>query len=142
MLASGIAPSHSQRSPVTGLVHLVLARPARGVQGEHPAQSGASSQARETLSAALEAATAADDKQRTVILGDLAAVEAAQDDPEAACRYAEQALDQLGRTWYVTGMGRVLEVRKALQPWAGQECVLRLDDRLYGWRTTLSALQH
>jgi hypothetical protein len=39
-------------------------------------------------------------------------------------------------------MDRVLEVRKALQPWAGQECVLRLDDRLYGWQTTLSALQH
>ena len=36
----------------------------------------------------------------------------------------------------------VLEVRKALQPWAGQECVQRLDDRLYGWQTTLSALQH
>jgi hypothetical protein len=87
-------------------------------------------QARETLTAALEAATAADDKQRTVILGDLAAVEATHDDPEAAYRYAEQALDQLGRTWYATGMDRVLEVRKALQPWAGHECVQRLDDRL------------
>jgi len=111
-------------------------------KGNTQLKAGHLPQARETLSAALEAATAADDKQRTVILGDLAAVEAAQDDPEAACRYAEQALDQLGRTWYVTGMGRVLEVRKALQPWAGQECVLRLDDRLYGWQTTLSALQH
>jgi hypothetical protein len=33
-------------------------------------------------------------------------------------------------------------VRKALQPYADQECVQRLDDRLYDWQTTLSALQH
>ena len=33
-----------------------------------------------------------------------------------ACGYAGQALDQLSRTWYATGMDRVLEVRKALQP--------------------------
>lgn len=99
-------------------------------------------QAKETLTGALEAAPATDDKQRTVILGDLAALEAAQGNPEPACQYAEQALDQLGRTWYATGMDRVLEVRKALQPWAAEECVLRLDDRLYGWQTTLSALQH
>jgi hypothetical protein len=111
-------------------------------KGNTQLKAGHLPQARETLTAALEAATAADDKQRTVILGDLAAVEAAHDDPEAACRYAEQALDQLGRTWYATGMDRVLEVRKALQPWAGQECVQRLDDRLYDWQTTLSALQH
>jgi tetratricopeptide (TPR) repeat protein len=99
-------------------------------------------QARETLTSALEAASAEDDKQRTVILGDLAAIEAAQDAPEAACQYAEQALDQLGRTWYATGMDRVLDVRKALQKWADHDCVQRLDDRLYGWQTTLSALQH
>jgi len=65
-----------------------------------------------------------------------------QGDPEAACQYAEQALDQLRPTWYATGMDRVLEVRKAMQQWAGHECVQRLDDHLYGWQTTLSALQH
>lgn len=76
-----------------------------------------------------------------MILGDLAAVEAANGDPEAACQYAEQALDQLSRTWYATGMDRVTEVRKALQQYADRECVQRLDDRLYDWQTTLSALQ-
>jgi tetratricopeptide (TPR) repeat protein len=111
-------------------------------KGNTQLKAGHLPQARETLTAALEAASAADDKQRSVILGDLAAVEAASGDPETACQHAEQALDQLGRTWYATGMDRVLEVRKALQPWAGQECVQRLDDRLYGWQTTLSALQH
>lgn len=111
-------------------------------KGNTQLKAGHLSQARETLTGALEAASAADDKQRTVILGDLAAVEAAQESPESACQYAEQALDQLTRTWYATGMNRVLDVRKALQPWAGHECVQRLDDRLYGWQTTLSTLQH
>lgn len=55
-------------------------------------------QAKETLTAALNAATPADDKQLTVILGDLAAVAAAQRDPEAAFGYAEQALQQLAIT--------------------------------------------
>jgi hypothetical protein len=111
-------------------------------KGNTQLKAGHLPQARETLTAALEAASTADGKQRTVILGDLAAVEAANGDPQAACRYAEQALDQLGRTWYATGMARVTEVRKALEQHASQECVQRLDDRLYGWQTTLSALQH
>jgi hypothetical protein len=40
-----------------------------------------------------------------------------------ACAYAEQALEQLGTSWYATGMDRVLEVRKALQPDAELDCV-------------------
>ena len=99
-------------------------------------------QARESLTSALEAASAADDKKLTVILADLAAAEAASRNPEAACRYSEKALDQLGRTWYATGMDRVLEVRKSLQPYAEQDCVQQLDDRLYEWQATLSALRH
>jgi hypothetical protein len=83
----------------------------------------------------------AGNRGHSVILGDLAAVEAAQHNPEAACAYAIQALDQLGRQWYATGMDRVLEVRKALQPDAGLDCVQRLDDRLYDWQATLSTLQ-
>lgn len=74
-------------------------------------------------------------------MGDLAAVEAAAGDPEAACARAEEALDQPARTWYATGMDRITQVRRALEPWADQECVRRLDDRLYGWETTLSALK-
>ena len=77
-----------------------------------------------------------------MILSDLAAVEVAQHNPEAACAYAVQALDQLARQWYATGMDRVLEVRKTLQPHAELACVQALDDRLYGWQATLSTLQH
>ncbi|MEV4378479.1 hypothetical protein [Streptosporangium sp. NPDC049644] len=75
------------------------------------------------------------------MLGDLAAVEAADNNPDAACDYADQALDQLAVTWYATGMERVRDARRKLQPWAERECVQRLDDRLYGWKTTLIALR-
>jgi hypothetical protein len=48
---------------------------------------------------------------------------------------------QLAITWYATGMDRILDVRKALQPWAEKDCVQALDDQLYGWQATLSSLQ-
>jgi uncharacterized protein involved in copper resistance len=137
----GVWPGRRQRARLARLVQLVLPHAPGGVQGQHPAHGRAPPQAKETLTAALNAATAADDKQRTVILGDLAAVEAAQRNPEAACAYAEQAIQQLAITWYATGMDRILDVRKALQPWAEQECVQALDDQLYGWQATLSSLQ-
>jgi hypothetical protein len=63
-------------------------------------------------SSVLDALGPPDEKQVTVILGDLAAVEAAAGDPEAACGYAVRALEQLERTWYATGMDRVREVRR------------------------------
>jgi hypothetical protein len=110
-------------------------------KGNTQLKAGHLPQAKETLTAAVNEATPADDKQRTVILGDLAAVEAAQRNPEAACGYAEQALQQLAITWYATGMDRILNVRKALQPWAEQDCVQAFDDQLYGWQATLSSLQ-
>ena len=98
-------------------------------------------QAKETLLGALNDPSIAGSRGRSVILGDLAAVEAAMHNPQAACAYAGQALEQLGTSWYATGMDRILEVRKALQPDAELECVRQLDDRLYGWQATLSTLQ-
>lgn len=97
-------------------------------------------QARETLLSVLDALDPAEEKQSTVVLGDLAAVEAAAGDPDAACGYALRALDQLERTWYAMGMDRVREVRRALAPHQHEACVRELDDRLYGWATTVSAL--
>ncbi|MFI5725408.1 hypothetical protein [Streptomyces cyaneofuscatus] len=82
----------------------------------------------------------AEAKQRTVVLGDLAAVEAAAGQTEAACRYAVLALDQLERTWYATGMDRVREVRQTLVAHQHEQCVRELDERLYDWSTTVSAL--
>jgi hypothetical protein len=98
-------------------------------------------QAHETLIAVLAALTTDEGKQRTVVLGDLAAVEAARDNPDAACAYAEEAMDQLAITWYATGMDRIRDVRRTLQRWADSDAVRHLDDRLYSWHTTLSALQ-
>jgi tetratricopeptide (TPR) repeat protein len=98
-------------------------------------------QARAALLQALEAMTPGEEKQRTVVYGDLAAVEAASGNPEKACEYAGKALDQLALTWYTTGMDRVREVRRALTVHQRERCVRDLDDRLYDWSTTLSALR-
>jgi tetratricopeptide (TPR) repeat protein len=109
-------------------------------KGNTQLKAGHLPQARTTLLGVLDALDPTEDKQRTVILGDLAAVEAAAGDPDAACGYALRALDQLERTWYAMGMDRVREVRRALVPHQHERCVRELDDRLYGWATTVSAL--
>ncbi|MFM9447523.1 helix-turn-helix transcriptional regulator [Streptomyces acidiscabies] len=108
-------------------------------KGNTQLKAGHLPQARTTLLGVLDA-LADDEKQRTVILGDLAAVEAAAGDPDAACTYAVRALDQLERTWYAMGMDRIREVRRTLAPHQHERCVRDLDDRLYGWSTTVSAL--
>ncbi|MDA0564833.1 transcriptional regulator [Streptomonospora sp. S1-112] len=110
-------------------------------KGNTQLKAGQPAQAKATLRAVLETIGAESTKQRSVILGDLAAVAVAQKNPEEACAYADQALDQLSTAWYATGMDRITEVRRSLQPWADTECVRRLDDRLYGWETTLSTLR-
>ncbi|MFI9806033.1 transcriptional regulator [Streptomyces sp. NPDC052301] len=116
--------------------------PARlaAFKGNTQVTAGHLPQARESLLHALASMTPAEAKQRSVIFGDLAAVEVASGNPEQACGYAGQALDQLAVTWYATGMDRVREVRRALAPHQNEHCVRDLDDRLYDWSTTLSAL--
>ncbi|MEH0418544.1 helix-turn-helix transcriptional regulator [Streptomyces sp. B21-083] len=109
-------------------------------KGNTQLMAGHLPQARETLLGVLDSLTSGEEKQTTVVLGDLAAVETVANAPEAACRYALRALDQLERTWYATGMDRVREVRRALVPHQHEPCVRELDDRLYGWATTVSAL--
>ncbi|MEV8637257.1 transcriptional regulator [Streptosporangium sp. NPDC051023] len=110
-------------------------------KGNTQLKAGHLPQARQTLLQVLEELPDEARKQRTVVLGDLAAVEAAEGNPEAACARASEALDQLSVTWYATGMERIREVRRALEKWADLDCVLQLDDHLYEWRTTLIALQ-
>lgn len=110
-------------------------------KGNTQLKAGHLPQARQTLHEVLDGLPPESDKQRTVVLGDLAAVEAADGRPQEACHYAIQALDQLAITWYATGMDRVREVRRTLAPWQNEQCVRDLDDRLYDWGTTVSALQ-
>ncbi|MCL7427704.1 helix-turn-helix transcriptional regulator [Streptomyces sp. YS415] len=109
-------------------------------KGNTQLRAGHLPQARQTLLGVLDALGATDEKQMTVVLGDLAAVEAAAGSPDAACGYAVRAIDQLERTWYAMGMDRVREVRRMLAPHQHEQCVRELDDRLYGWSTTVSAL--
>ncbi|QTD96214.1 helix-turn-helix transcriptional regulator [Streptomyces cyanogenus] len=109
-------------------------------KGNTQLRAGHLPQARTTLLDVLDSLGPVGEKQTTVVLGDLAAVEAAAGRPEEACGYAVRALDQLERTWYAMGMDRVREVRRALAPHQHERCVRDLDDRLYGWSTTVSAL--
>ena len=96
--------------------------------------------ARDTLQSVLDKLPAESAKQRSVILGDLAAAAVAENDPEQACLLAEEALDHLARYWYATGMDRVRAVRESLTKWESRPCVRRLDERLYDWNTTVNAL--
>ncbi|MFB7377135.1 transcriptional regulator [Kitasatospora purpeofusca] len=113
----------------------------RAFRGNAELAAGLIPQARSTLEQVLAELPEADGKQRIVVLGDLAALEAATRAPEAACALLEQALDQLAVTWYATGMDRVRDARRALAPWEGTDAVRRVDDRLYSWSATLSSLQ-
>lgn len=110
-------------------------------KGHTQLKAGHTQAARDTLTAALDLLPADAGKQRVVVLGDLAGVEAAERRPAEACNWALEALDQLAASWYEMGMDRIREVRTTLQPWADEDCVRRLDDRLYGWSTSVSALQ-
>jgi ATP/maltotriose-dependent transcriptional regulator MalT len=96
--------------------------------------------ARQTLQEVLDHLPEDAAKQRSVILGDLAAVAVSEGNAEEACRLAELALDQLARTWYATGMARVRAVGASLSPWESLPCVRMLDERLYDWNTTINAL--
>jgi hypothetical protein len=96
--------------------------------------------AKETLQHVLDNLPEGAAKQKSVILGDLAAVAVSEDNPDEACRLAELALDQLARNWYATGMARVRAVRESLSQWDSLPAVRRLDEKLYDWNTTVNAM--
>ena len=110
-------------------------------KGNTQLKAGHTQAARDTLLRVLDELPSDAGKQRVVVLGDLAGVEAAERHPEQACDWALQALDQLAASWYEMGMDRIREVRTVLQEWANEDCVKALDDRLYGWSASVSALQ-
>lgn len=111
-----------------------------GFKGNTLMADGQFSLARETLQQVLDSSGDGEAKQRAVTLADLAAVAVAENDPEQACAKAEAALDNLARYWYATGMLRVRKLRQSLTPWDSLPCVRQLDERLYDWNTTISAL--
>jgi hypothetical protein len=111
-----------------------------GFKGNTLLTAGQLGPAKETLRNALDHLPPNATKQRSVILGDLAAVAVSEEHPEDACTLAEEALDHLASHWYATGMERIRAVRESLTPWEHLPCVHRLDDRLYDWSTTVNAL--
>jgi tetratricopeptide (TPR) repeat protein len=111
-----------------------------GFKGNTLMADGQFSLARATLQQVLDNSADGEAKQRAVTLADLAAVAVAENDPGQACALAEAALDNLTRYWYATGMLRVRDVRQSLTPWDSLPCVRQLDERLYDWSTTVSAL--
>jgi hypothetical protein len=106
-----------------------------GLKGNTLLTDRQSGPAKDTLQRALDQLPDDDSKQRSVFLGDLAAVAVAESNPGEACRLSELAIDQLERTWYATGMARVRAVRESLTPWETLPCVRQLDERLYDWNT-------
>lgn len=86
--------------------------PARlaAFKGNTQLKAGHLPQARETLLAVLNDPSIAGNQGRSVILGDLAAVEAAQHRPEAACDYAIQALDQLSAAFLCLAAAIIIAV--------------------------------
>ncbi|MGO4460129.1 hypothetical protein AB4039_22950 [Streptomyces sp. M-16] len=114
-------------------------RPA-AFKGNTQLVAGHLPQARATLLRALEELPSDAEKQQTVILGDLGAVEAAAESPEAAAEYALHAIDLLEQHWSATGMERIRAVRRALIPWQHEQYVRDLDDRLYDWGPVVNAL--
>ena len=119
---------------------LVLTGTPRRIQGKHAANRQTARTRTDTLQNVLEHLPEESAKQRSVFLGDLAAVAVAENNPEEACTLAEEALDHLARYWYATGMDRIRAVRESLTKWESLPCVRRLDERLYDWNTTVSAL--
>jgi hypothetical protein len=79
--------------------------------------------ARDTLQKVLDHLPEESAKQRSVFLGDLAAVAVAENNAEEACALAIEALDHLARYWYATGMDRIRAVRESLTKWELLPCV-------------------
>ena len=135
---SRIADTADPLPRVDGLVH---PDPAGRVQGQHRAGRRSGRPRPDHPDPRPGAAFAPHDvKQRSVILADLAAVEVTAEDVVAACARAVEALDALDRPVVRDRHGADRQVRRSLRPWQDHDCVRRLDDRLYGWETSLSAM--
>lgn len=111
-----------------------------GFKGNTLILAGRGREARETLEQVLSDLPAKDAKQRSIYLADAAAAAVLEKEPEQACRYLEDALDLLGRSWYATALERIKAVRQTLMQWDSLPSVRGLDERLYDWHTTVNSL--
>jgi hypothetical protein len=98
-------------------------------------------QAKETLTAALNDATAADDKQRTVILGTSPPSKRPSATPRPRAPMPSRPSSSSGSPGMPPAWTACWKSARPSTPWAELDCVQALDDRLYGWQATLSTLQ-
>lgn len=122
------------------MVRLVFPGPTCRLQRKHTHSRRQGREARETLEQVLSDLPAKDAKQRSIYLADAAAAAVLEKEPEQACRYLEDALDLLGRSWYATALERIKAVRQTLMQWDSLPSVRGLDERLYDWHTTVNSL--
>lgn len=78
-------------------------------------------------------------RQRAIAHADLAAIYAAQNDPETACTQLDEALDVLSGAWYDSVDTRIRQVRAQLEPWNTSPFVTAFDLRFYTWTAALEA---
>jgi len=78
-------------------------------------------------------------KHRALASADLAAIAAAQQNPESACAHLHAALDTLDGAWHESVDARIRQARNQLEPWSDNPAVAGLDQRLYTWTTALEA---
>lgn len=76
-------------------------------------------------------------KHRALAHADLAAICAAQQDPQSACTHLHEALDELVDSWHEAVDIRIRQARNQLEPWNNTPAVEALDQRLYTWTTAL-----
>lgn len=110
-------------------------------KGNIQLKAGRHRRARETLTAAIHQLAGSDSKQRAVALADLAAVEVADQQPVESARLLGLALDQLALTWYAAAMDRIRRVRHDLRRWDGQDFIEELDNKMFGWEGTFTAMR-
>ncbi len=91
---------------------------------------GRAEPARATLDVALGALDPGAAKQRACFLADKATAYALQEEVEAACTLATQALDLLDEVRYATGLQRVHDLLDVLEPHRAHPAVADLGDRL------------
>lgn len=80
---------------------------------------------------------AANPKHRALAYADLAAIAAAQGNPELACDHLHDALDCLDGVWHESVETRIRQVRNQLEPWETEPGPRAVDERLYTWATAL-----
>lgn len=76
-------------------------------------------------------------KHRALAHADLAAIAAAQQDPQSACGHLRDALDALEGTWNAAVDARIRQARNQLEPWDNSPDVCTLDQHLYTWTSAL-----